>query len=251
MIELNLTFFAIAAPAVMFAGISKGGFGSGAAFVSASILAIVLEPGTALALMLPLLMLVDLASLKPYWGRWNWQASKLLILAGLPGVVLGAALYKIVDDDAMRILIGAISVGFVGWQVLQQMRPSTVTPTPFGPVAGAIAGVFAGFGSFVSHAGGPPAAIYLLSRRISKTEYQASTVLIFWIINIAKFVPYAWLGLFTLNTFTAGLLLAPFALVGTWVGVRLHHMVPEWLFFLVTYVLLTATGSKLIWDGST
>ncbi|MEL7154131.1 MAG: sulfite exporter TauE/SafE family protein, partial [Pseudomonadota bacterium] len=35
MLELNLSFFAIAAPAVMFAGISKGGFGSGAAFAAA------------------------------------------------------------------------------------------------------------------------------------------------------------------------------------------------------------------------
>ena len=32
MLELNAGFFAVAAPAVVFAGGSKGGFGSGAAF---------------------------------------------------------------------------------------------------------------------------------------------------------------------------------------------------------------------------
>ena len=117
--------------------------------------------------------------------------------------------------------------------------------------AGAFAGVLAGFTSFVSHAGGPPAAVYLLSRKPSKTEYQATTVLVFWVINLAKAVPYAGLGLFSAETLKLDLVLAPFALFGTWAGVRLHHIMPERLFFAVAYVLLTVTGAKLIWDGLT
>ena len=66
MLILDLWFFAIAGPAVLCAGISKGGFGSGAAFASASVLALVVDPGLALGVMLPLLMLIDVASLKPY-----------------------------------------------------------------------------------------------------------------------------------------------------------------------------------------
>jgi hypothetical protein len=45
--------------------------------------------------------------------------------------------------------------------------------------AGLVAGTVAGFTSFVSHAGGPPAAIFLLSRGLDKTGYQATSVLIF------------------------------------------------------------------------
>ena len=45
MAAFDAMFFVFAIPAVVFAGISKGGFGSGAAFASASILALVLEPG--------------------------------------------------------------------------------------------------------------------------------------------------------------------------------------------------------------
>ena len=93
--------------------------------------------------------------------------------------------------------------------------------------------------------------MYLLSRNLTKTQYQASTVLLFWVINIVKFVPYAFLGMFTLETFKANLVLAPFALLGAWLGVRAHRLVPETLFFGLTYVLLLVTGSKLIWDGLT
>ncbi|MEL6887770.1 MAG: sulfite exporter TauE/SafE family protein, partial [Pseudomonadota bacterium] len=45
--------------------------------------------------------------------------------------------------------------------------------------------------------------------------------------------------------------LAPFALLGAWLGVKAHHMVPERAFFALTYVLLVVTGTKLIWDGLT
>ena len=71
MMYLNFEFIVIAALATVFAGISKGGFGSGAAFASAAILATIIEPGTAIGIMLPLLILMDLGSLKPYWKKWR------------------------------------------------------------------------------------------------------------------------------------------------------------------------------------
>lgn len=248
---LDLWFFLIAAPAAVFAGISKGGFGSGAAFAASSILALVVEPGLALGVMLPLLMLIDVATLRPYWGQWNRDAAWLLILGGVPGVALGAWLYAVADADLFRILIGGISLGFVVWQVAQRSGAFPVVKAALPRWVGGIAGLVAGFTSFVSHAGGPPAAVYLLSQRLGKTEYQASTVLIFWIINLVKFVPYAYLGMFTWDTGTANLVLAPFALLGAWLGVKLHYMVPERLFFGLTYVLLVVTGCKLVWDGLT
>ena len=64
-------------------------------------------------------------------------------------------------------------------------------------------------------------------------------------------MPYAFLGMFTVQTAVANLALAPFAVLGAWLGVKAHHMVPERAFFLLTYVLLTFTGAKLIWDGLT
>ncbi len=249
MFEMNLMFFAVAIPAVIFAGISKGGFGSGVAFASSSILALILTPGQALALMLPILMVIDLATLKPYWKRWSWPDSRLLMLGAVPGIALGAWLYRATDDDLLRLLIGGISVGFVIWHVAQTRGWVRGFANQLPPSAGLFAGLIAGFTSFVSHAGGPPAAVYLLSQRLTKTEFQASTVLVFWVINAVKFVPFAYLGLFTWHTALADLLLTPFAILGAWLGVRAHFMLSERLFFNTAYVLLSLTGSKLIWDA--
>ncbi|MXQ09672.1 TSUP family transporter [Alphaproteobacteria bacterium GH1-50] len=238
----------MAVPAVIFAGISKAGFGSGAAFAAAPFLALILEPEQAIGLMLPLLMLMDVLTLRPYWRQWDAGATRLLILGGLPGVALGAAFWSAVDEDTIRVLIGAIAIGFVLFKLLgTNLRLSK----DGGPMAGLVAGVAAGFTSFVSHAGGPPATVYLLSKGMGKTEYQATTVIVFWVINLAKAVPYGILGMITVETLRAGLFLIPAAVVGVWLGVVAHRSIPERAFFAVTYILLVTTGTKLIWDALT
>ena len=250
-LTLDAGLIAVAIPAVLFAGISKGGFGSGAAFASTLILALVLAPGTALGLMLPLLMLIDLATLRPYWRQWSWPDVRRLVLGGLPGVALGAALYRAADADLLRLLIGTIALVFVAWRLALAGGLLRTRARAFAPWVGVGTGAVAGFTSFVSHSGGPPVAMYLLSQGLGKTAYQATSVLTFWAINIFKAVPYGVLGIFTAETLLADLLLAPFALLGAWAGVRAHHRIPERVSVAIAYTLLTATGSKLIWDALT
>lgn len=247
--EITWELLAAGSFAAVFAGISKGGFGSGAAFAGAAILALVVPPGMALGIMLPLLMLIDVATLRPYWRQWSTTETAVLILGGLPGVALGAAFYQVADPDLLRLLIGAIALGFVGWQMALRSGLIRGAARPLPRWAGLIAGLVAGFTSFVSHAGGPPTAVYLLSRGLGKTGYQASTVALFFMFNIAKAIPYGFLGLFTAETLRIDLILAPLALLGAWIGVRAHRAVPERAFFAITYVLLTVTGAKLVIDG--
>lgn len=249
MLELNGVFFALAVPAVLFAGFSKGGFGGGAAFAATSILALVLEPEQALALMLPMLMMMDVAALGAFWKKWSWPDARVMILGSVPGVALGVWLFQIADADLLRLMIGVMSIAFVAWQLAKSsgiVRPFAKRLPAW---AGVLSGIFAGFTSFVSHAGGPPAAVYLLSQKLTKTEYQATTVIVFWVINAAKVIPYAILGMFTIETGLANLALAPVAFAGVWLGVRMHEIVSERLFFAVTYIALCLTGSKLIWDA--
>lgn len=248
---LDITFFAFAIPAVIFAGVSKGGFGSGAGFAATPFLALILEPAQAVGMMLPLLMLMDAGALKPYWLQWDRNAALALILGGVPGIALGAALYGYTNPDVFRFLIGSIAVGFVGFQVARSRGWLRPAKQPMSVRAGVLAGATTGFTSFVSHAGGPPAAIYLLSQKLSKTGYQATIVIAFWSINLMKFVPYVALGFFSGKTLLADIFLAPVAMGGVALGVYLHRRVPERLFFALTYVLLLITGAKLIWDALT
>jgi len=248
---LDLYFFMLAIPAVIFAGISKGGFGSGAAFTAAPLMALIIDPALAVGLMLPLLILIDVATLRPYWRQWSWPDARLLMIGAVPGVFLGALFWRASNPDVLRLFLGLVCLAFVTFQLARARNIIRIRPRPFKPWVGGLTGAIGGFTSFVSHAGGPPVAIYLLAKGMSKTTYQATTVISFFVINILKAGPYAALGLFSAETLKVCIYLAPAALFGAWIGVKAHRMIPERLFFAITYVLLSITGTKLIFDAVT
>ena len=249
--EFSLTFYAFAIPAVLFAGMSKGGFGSGAAFAAAPFLALILEPAAAVGLMLPLLMLMDVGSMKPYWRKWDWPASKVLIFGAIPRIFLGTLLLGMTDPDVFRLLIGLIAIGFVAFQIARALGVLQLGQAEMPLWLGTVWGAVAGFTSFISHAGGPPAAVFLLSRNLTKTSFQATTVLAFWAINLMKLGPYLMVGIITTDMFWGWVTLAPVAFLGVWLGVVAHRLVSERLYFTLTYIFLTITGAKLIWDALT
>lgn len=242
-------FWAVAAVAVILAGVSKGGFGSGASFVAAPLLALVIDPRLALGLLLPLLMIMDIDAVRAYWGRWSRRDALRLCLGAVPGVALAASVQALTDPDVLRVLIGGISIAFVVFQLARARGWVRPRARPLGVAAGLVTGAIGGFTSFVSHAGGPPVLIYLLSQRLAKTEFQATTVAVFTVINLMKIGPYAAMGFIPREALLPILLLAPVAVLGTRLGVWAHHRVDARLYFALTYTLLVFAGGKLILDA--
>lgn len=244
-------FFAMAIPAVILAGMSKGGFGASVAFAATPLLALILEPGQAVGLMLPLLMVMDVTALKVYWRKWDWSVAFPLIIGALPGIALGGLLYKIANPDVFRFLIGTVAIGFVLYQIARSKRWLRTAERKLGKGYGVFWGGVTGFTSFISHAGGPPAAVYMLSQGLDKTTYQATSVIVFWAVNLLKFIPYFMVGIFSKDTFTADLYLVPAAIAGVMIGAWLHRRMSDRFFFAITYTFLMITGAKLIWDALT
>nr|WP_321507278.1 sulfite exporter TauE/SafE family protein [uncultured Celeribacter sp.] len=246
---LDLHFFLFAVPAVVFAGLSKGGFGSAAAFAATPFLALILEPGQAVGLMLPLLMVMDVTAVKVFWRKWDLRIAGTLILGALPGIVVGALVYGVAKPAVFKFLIGAVALGFVLWQSGKAMGWIRPPKREIGLIGGLFWGGVTGFTSFISHAGGPPAAVYMLSQRMDKTTYQATSVLVFWAVNAIKVIPYSMVGIFTPESLKADLFLIPAAVVGVLLGAWAHHKLSDKVFFALAYIFLTLTGAKLIWEA--
>lgn len=238
-------FYLAAVPAVMIAAVSKGGFGGGVAVISVPLMSLFVAPPQAAAIMLPLLCAMDLFGVWAYRGKWDPDTLKLIVPASVIGIVLGALSFRYLDADAMRLLIGSLAVGFV---LLRWARPTAAPSRPSIPRGGFWAAV-SGFTSFVAHAGGPPINMYLLSLRMEKTLYQATTTVFYIAMNYVKLIPYFLLGQFTHENLTTSLVLLPVVPVGMVLGVWMHHRVPEVLFYRICYVFLLITGLKLLWDG--
>jgi len=247
--DIDIFFLVVATGGVLVAGISKGGFGGGGSFVATPILALVIDPGLALGVMLPLLMVMDAAGLRAYWRGWSGPVAWRLIAGGVPGLLAAAAVWRLADPDLFRLLIGGIALWFVVGQLGRRRGWWRPRARPLPPAAGYGVGCAAGFTSFVAHAGGPAALVYLLSQGLTKLQFQATTVAVFAVYNLLKAGIYGGLGIFSAQTLALSLALAPVALAGVLIGVRAHRAIPEAAFFALTYVLLTGAGVKLIWDA--
>ena len=242
--------FGVAALGAFLAGLSKGGFGGSLGFAGSAILAMVVEPAVALALMLPVLMAIDVAAVRAFWGQWHRPSAAAVLTGAVPGLALGATLFYVVSADGIRVLIGLVAVGFPLFRVALARGWIAPRPQGFDRRKGWIAGAGVGFTSFVAHAGGPPLAVFLLGQGgIGKTEDHATSVIVFWVVNALKAAIYTFMGLFTLSLLGWSAALIPFALIGAVAGVRAHRVIPERAFFAVAYTALVLTGLKLLWDG--
>ena len=245
--ETSLTFWTAGLAAVMIAGLSKGGFGSGAAFASTPILALAVGPTMAAGILLPVLCLMDVVAIRAFWGKWDKRNARALMMACVPGVLLGTATFRFLDAHVLKIMIGALAIMFVFYGLFKsRLNPA---PAPFSTWKAWFWGATAGFTSFAAHAGGPPIAMHLLPQRMDKTTYQATNAAFFGWVNLVKLIPYFALGLFTPGNLAASAILAPVAAASVALGVVLHKRMSDAWFYRSVYALLTLTALKLIYDG--
>lgn len=239
-------FYAVAIPAILLVGISKGGFGSGAGMLATPLIAMVVPIPQAAAILLPLLLVMDAAGLWAYRGVFSRENMRVILAGGVAGVILGTLTFRYFSDAWLRVALGAIAVAFVAQRFL--FRGSDA-PTPRSTAKGLFWSAVSGLTSTVAHAGGPPLSVYLLPQRLDKAVLVGTTVVFFAVINLVKVAPYAWLGLFDTRNLSTSLVLAPLAPVGIFLGVWLLRRMSQELFYRISYALLLVVGAKLLWDG--
>jgi uncharacterized membrane protein YfcA len=239
-------FYAVAIPAVIFLGVSKGGF-AGAGTAATPLLALYLPPLEAAALLLPILICQDAISVYVYWGEWSAWNLKVLMPGAALGMALGWLFASYVSDDAIRILIGVTALGFVA-SVLLRTRPAG--PKKSTVRSGLFWGAVCGFTSFASQGGGPPYQVYMLPQQLPKMVFVGTTTILFAAVNVMKIVPYFMLGQFSAKNLSTSLALMPIAVLANFAGIWMVKSVPTAQFYRITYILLFTLGSVLLWQGA-
>lgn len=239
-------FYAVSVPAVLLYGIAKGGFGGAIAILAVPLMALVMPPTQAAAILLPILVVMDLLVVKTYWGTFDRTALKLLLPGATVGVLLGFVTVGAMNDDVLRIMIGALAVVF-GLQYLLQRKHEGHKAHNAGSAS--LLGALAGFTSFSIHAGGPPLTVYLLPRGLPPLLFAGTAGMFFAIVNALKLVPYYWLGQFTADNLLYSLVLVPLAPVGVKIGHYLVKLSTSSFYYGVVSLCLALIGGKLLWDG--
>ena len=239
-------FYIVAVPAVLITAISKGGFGGGLGLLGVPIMALIIAPQQAAAILLPILCLMDLVGLWKFRGKSHPHSLQSLLPAACVGIIIGALTFKFFSADHIRIIVGLIAVIF---SLNFWFRPSDRAPKKPSRLRGSFWGIIAGFTSFGVHAGGAPLNAYLLPLKLVKSEYVGTSIIFFGAINFIKLIPYTLLGQFTPETLSTAAALAILAPIGVLIGVRLHHKISDTWFYQICYSFLFVMGVKLLFDA--
>jgi uncharacterized membrane protein YfcA len=243
-VEPSVWLWPIAIFVATLTGLGKSGFGM-AGGLSVPLLSLVMPPAQAAATMLPLLLVTDLASVYAYRRDWDPVNMKILLPAGMLGIGIGWLIFRLLNDDALRIVLGCIAIGFVLNTVLRRNMAAAKVSRAKGWFWGTVSGVT----TFVAQAGGPPILVYLLPQRLDKRIHSGTLVLFFAFMNYAKIVPYWSLGLFSSGSLSMSLVVIPFGLLGIPLGMWAQNKMSNTMFYRVTSVLLFFAGLQLLYQG--
>ncbi len=257
-----LPFLVLAGLSALIFGAGKAGFGGGVGLISTPLMIYAYngQSASALAVMLPLLIVCDYISLFAWWRQWEPRNIRLLLPGAIVGIAAAGGLiwffmhlgggYKGLQHAAtnagLGLMIGLIALIFVGLRFFQVWRGQVQA---FRPVLwqGSAMGATAGLTSTLAHGAGPVVTMFLLPQQMPKGQFVATTVLFFWIVNQLKLVPYTALGLFSFETFRVVLILLPAVAVGAAAGLFLHSRISQTWFTRAIYAVLTVIALDLVY----
>jgi uncharacterized protein len=237
----------VAACGVFLIAFMKGAFGGGLAVIGIPLLALVMDPISAGALLAPLFVVMDAVALY-YWRPGTWSKVDLIVL--LPGLACGIGLgflvMKVIDQNAVAIVVALTTLAFTG---LWFRGGGHIVQRPRSTPKALLAGTASGLTSMVAHSGGPPIAMYLLTLGLPKAVYAGTSSSFFAVGNVMKAIPWLVLAKPTTELWTLMGLCLPVIPVGVWAGYRLHQRLDQRQLYRLCYSLLAITAIKLLWDG--
>lgn len=244
-------FYAAAFTAVIFVGLSKGGFGGSMALIGVPLMSLVTSPIQAAAIMLPILLLMDAVALWTWRGVYDRRTLVIILPAAMVGIAIGWATAAWVTDAHVRLLVGLIAVLFAADYLRLRLSRNAEASKPHNRPKGWLWGTVSGFTSFVAHAGGPPFQFYALPIGLDPKVFAGTAVIFFAVVNAVKLVPYFALGQFDMSNLATSFVLMPIAPFATLAGAWLVRRMRREVFYPIMYALIAVVGAKLVYDGFT
>ena len=240
--------------AMLIIGIGKAGFGAGIGIVVTPMMALVISPASrVLAVTLPGLLAGDIVSLFLHKRDYATRLLKLLIPAGLIGVVAGALAMRAMQmhvpaqlNTIIALSIGVMCLVIVAMQLWRPLGGRTIT-LPNGPAMSTLIAILEGFISTLTNSAGILLTLHLLSHKLSKVQFVTTMLMTFLFINAGKIVAFVLLNhLITWETVQELLPFLPAIPIGAMIGIWLHKRVSDRPFTIVLYTIAVVTAVRLI-----
>ncbi len=225
--------------AAMFGASKTGMFGVN--MLGIAIFAILFGGKDSTGILLPILCVADLVAVLLYRRQAQWDHIWRLMPWTILGLLFGVWIGDRIDDGLFKITMSAIILISVFVILANEWLSKKSLPKSWWLVAGV--GLVAGFTTMVGNAAGAALTLYLLAMRISKAQFIGTIAWYFLIVNWVK-VPFhvvIW-DTITIETLVLDLLVVPFILLGSLVGLWITRKISEELYrsLLIAMTVLAA-----------
>lgn len=241
-------FYALAIPAVILLGLSKGGF-AGVGAIAMPLLALRISPVQAAGILLPVLIVQDAVSVWAFRKNLARDVLTLMIPSALIGIVLAYLLAAKVSATAVLATLGGISVVFACYRLWISRGGRVPVPSNAPRALGVLLGIASGFTSQVAHSGQPPFQMWVLPKHLPPAVLVGTTAIFFAAINLLKVPAYMALGQFTRENLLTAAALLPVAIASTLAGVWLVRRIDAERFITIIYVLMAVVGVQLLFKA--
>lgn len=215
--ELTPALLGAVGLAAVLIGLSKGGLGGGLGPLITVLVALVVRPSQAIGVLLPLLMVGDVAAVWVHRRDWDRGAIVRMLPAAVAGVAVASIFLRQTSDRGIEIFLGVFSLAFVAYRLAEpHLRRARLTANTGLAIA---AGATSGITSTVAHAGAPPVAIYLLAAGTPPVAFVATSAVFFFVVNWLKVPGYLTAGMLDtrmLQVLPFAVLIWPGVAVGRW-----------------------------------
>jgi len=231
---------------VLILGLAKGGF-TGIGQVATPLIALVVPPLQAAAILLPILLVQDLISVWVYRRTWSAWNIRVMLPGAVVGIGIGWAMAEHLNDNYVRLALGIVTCVFVlvYWFGISHR----LAPAP-SATSGAVAGVLAGFTSTIAHAGAPPFQMHVFPQKLDKLTFAGTSAVFFAAMNYIKIIPFFALGQLSPANLKVSAIFLPLAIATNLLGIWLVRVIPTQWFYRVIYVLMFLISLELIREGA-
>ena len=229
---------------VFLATFVRGLTGFGNALVAMPLLALVVEPRTASPLVGLTAIVMATLMLAAHWREVHLGSAWRLLVASVPGLVIGLWFLTTFGGSAIRLALGVFILSYSLYDLCRP-RLAHLEDERWVYLAGFISGIIGG----ACNANGPPIVIYGTMRGWSPERFRATLQGFFLPAGLLILVGHASSGLWTREVFRLFLWCLPGVFLGVLLGSLVAKRVKQGHFRVIIHSVLIASALMLFWKA--
>ena len=234
---LETSLILVAAAVVLIAAFTQGLTGFGFVMLGAPLMGLLVEPKVVVPTVLVQSSIINIVILIRAWRWINTRRDLALAIPGALASPLGAYFLVTFDQSSLKVITGLVVtitaiIMLTGYRkvVSQDIRGCV----PVGAVSGLL--------NASTGLAGPAVVLYFANQGVASSEFRSTIVAHFLLITIITFPIFLFGDIFTRDQVIFSIILLPFALVGSILGVLVSKFVTQSVFLKIALLLVIFAG---------